>query len=86
MTLSCALLELPEIHLRNTQEYWGYSRVERNRLTPGFGACGMRSQINGESQRTKSEGGEAKRWLVDFFIGANASLHADRLFTLDPHR
>ena len=37
-------------------------------------------------RRRKSGGGEPKRMLVDFIIGAHASLHADRLFTLDPHR
>ena len=37
-------------------------------------------------RRRKSGGGEAKRLLVDFIIGAHASLQADRLFTLDPHR
>ena len=37
-------------------------------------------------RRRKSGGGEAKRLLVDFLIGAHAFLHADRLFTLDPHR
>ena len=37
-------------------------------------------------RRRKSGSGEAKRLLVDFIIGAHASLHADRLFTLDPHR
>jgi predicted nucleic acid-binding protein len=37
-------------------------------------------------RRRKSGGGEAKRLLVDFVIGAHASLHADRLFTLDPRR
>jgi len=37
-------------------------------------------------RRRKSGGGEVKRLLVDFIIGAHASLHADRLFTLDPHR
>lgn len=36
-------------------------------------------------RRRKSGGGDAKRLLVDFVIGAHASLHADRLFTLDPH-
>ncbi len=37
-------------------------------------------------RRRKSTGGEAKRLLVDFIIGAHASLQADRLYTLDPHR
>jgi len=37
-------------------------------------------------RRPKSGGDEAKRSLVDFLIGAHASLHADRLFTLDPRR
>ncbi len=36
-------------------------------------------------RRRKSAGGEPKRLLVDFLIGAHASLRADRLFTLDPH-
>jgi len=35
-------------------------------------------------RRRKSGGGEAKRLLTDFIIGAHASLCADRLFTLDP--
>jgi predicted nucleic acid-binding protein len=37
-------------------------------------------------RRRHSGGGEAKRLVVDFIIGAHATLHADRLFTLDPHR
>ena len=37
-------------------------------------------------RRRKSAGGEAKRLVVDFIIGAHASLRADRLFTLDPSR
>jgi len=37
-------------------------------------------------RRRKSGGGEAKRLVVDFIIGAHASLYADRLITLDPHR
>jgi hypothetical protein len=36
-------------------------------------------------RRRKSGGGEAKRLMVDFIIGAHASLQADRLCTLDPH-
>ena len=35
-------------------------------------------------RRRKSAGGEARRLVVDFLIGAHASLHADRLFTFDP--
>src|SRR5208283_6125072 len=35
-------------------------------------------------RRRKSGGGEARRLVVDFLIGAHASLHADRLFTFDP--
>ncbi len=35
-------------------------------------------------RRRKSAGGEARRLLVDFLIGAHASLNADRLFTFDP--
>ena len=37
-------------------------------------------------RRRKSGGSGARRLLVDFIIGAHASLCADRLFTLDPHR
>ncbi len=41
---------------------------------------------NNAHLRRKSGGGDAKRLLVDFIIGAHAFLHTDRLFTLDPHR
>ena len=37
-------------------------------------------------RRRKSGGGDAKRFLADFVIGAHAHLCADRLFTLDPDR
>jgi hypothetical protein len=37
-------------------------------------------------RRRKPGGGEAKRMLADFIIGAHASLQSDRLFTLDPRR
>jgi len=36
-------------------------------------------------RRRKSVGGEVRRLVVDFLIGAHASLQADRLFTFDPH-
>jgi predicted nucleic acid-binding protein len=37
-------------------------------------------------RRRRSGGGGPKRLLVDFLIGAHASLCADRLMTLDPDR
>ena len=36
-------------------------------------------------RRRKSAGGESRRLVVDFLIGAHASLHSDRLLTFDPH-
>lgn len=36
-------------------------------------------------RRRKSAGGEARRLVIDFLIGAHASLNADRLLTFDPH-
>ena len=37
-------------------------------------------------RRRRSGGGESKRLLVDFVVGAHALLRADRLYTLDPSR
>lgn len=37
-------------------------------------------------RRRRSGGGEPKRLLADFIVGAHASLYADRLFTLDRRR
>ena len=36
-------------------------------------------------RRRESGGGEARRLVVDFLVGAHASLQADRLLTFDPH-
>jgi predicted nucleic acid-binding protein len=38
------------------------------------------------SQRRESGGGQPKRLLADFIIGAHSMLHADRLMTLDSER
>lgn len=37
-------------------------------------------------RRRNAEGGQAKRLLVDFIVGAHALLEADQLLTLDPDR
>ena len=37
-------------------------------------------------RRRRSGGGEPKRMLADFIVGAHALLQADRLMTLDPER
>ena len=37
-------------------------------------------------RRRRSGGSEAKRLSIDFIIGAHASWHSDRLFSLDPQR
>lgn len=37
-------------------------------------------------RRRRSGGASPKRLLADFLIAAHASLHADRLYTLDPGR
>jgi predicted nucleic acid-binding protein len=37
-------------------------------------------------RRRESAGGEAKRLLIDFLVGAHARERADRLLTLDPQR
>ena len=36
-------------------------------------------------RRRKSAGGEVRRLVVDFLVGAHALLRADRLLTFDPH-
>ena len=38
------------------------------------------------ARRRASAGGEPKRLLVDFLVGAHACERADRLLTLDPQR
>jgi predicted nucleic acid-binding protein len=37
-------------------------------------------------RRRNSDGGQPKRLLVDFLVGAHALLEADQLLTLDPAR
>jgi predicted nucleic acid-binding protein len=38
------------------------------------------------TRRRASAGGEPKRLLIDFLVGAHAQARADRLLTLDPQR
>lgn len=38
------------------------------------------------TRRRAADGGEPKRLLVDFLVGAHAEAHADRLLTLDARR
>lgn len=49
-----------------------------NRVSEAFGSYAMR--------RRESDGGKAKRLLVDFIIGAHAQVGADQLLTMDPAR
>jgi len=72
-----------------TEEYLDHSlastRVEVDFVIdePVWREAGQRF-ANYADRRRKSGGGEARRLVVDFLIGAHASLHADRLFTFDP--
>lgn len=54
------------------------SREVWTRAGEAFGAYVRRRRASG--------GGEPKRLLVDFVVGAHAVAHADRLLTLDPDR
>ena len=77
----------PNMTAEYLERFLAHTRVEVDFLidAPVWREAAQRF-ANYSHRRRKSGGGEAKRLLVDFIIGAHASLHADRLFTLDPHR
>lgn len=60
-----------DVRAADSREVWA-------RAGEAFGAYARR--------RRASDGGEPKRLLVDFVVGAHALAHAERLLTLDPDR
>jgi predicted nucleic acid-binding protein len=81
------LLAYPNMTAEYLERFLAHTRVEVDFLIDApvwrdAGQCFARYA----DRRRKSSGGEAKRLLVDFIVGAHASLRADRLFTLDPRR
>lgn len=60
-----------DVHTAVSREVW-------SRSGEAFGAYARRRRASG--------GGEPKRLLVDFVVGAHALAHAERLLTLDPDR
>ena len=77
----------PNMTAEYLERFLAHTRVEVDFLidAPVWREAGQRF-AHYAHRRRKSGGGEAKRLLVDFIIGAHASLQTDRLFTLDPHR